>query len=151
MTDRIEGHCRCGQARFTVAGAPLITMACHCTGCRRMTGSAFSLSSLYSADAFALVAGDPVLGGLRAQARHYFCPACMSWLYTRPAGMDAFVNVRATLLGDAAAYRPFIETYTSEALPWAQTGAVHSYARFPEEADFPALLAAFARQSGAAA
>jgi hypothetical protein len=151
MTNRIEGHCRCGQARFTVAGAPLITMACHCTGCRRMTGSAFSLSSLYSADAFALVAGDPVLGGLRAQARHYFCPACMSWLYTRPAGMDAFVNVRATLLGDAAAYRPFIETYTARRCPGPRPAPSTATPASPRRRISPALLAAFARQSGAAA
>ena len=151
MADKIEGHCRCGQVRFTVAGAPLITMACHCTGCQLMTGSAFSLSSLYAAEAFELVAGEPVLGGLRRETRHYFCPDCMSWLYTRPEGMDAFVNVRATLLADAAAYRPFMETFTTEALPWARTAAAHSFERLPEEADFPALLTEFGKQSSAAA
>lgn len=148
MADNIEGHCRCGQVRFTVAGAPLITMACHCTGCQRMTGSAFSLSSLYPAGMFELTAGDPVVGGLRGGTRHYFCPACLSWLLTRPEGMDAFVNVRSTMLSDAAAHAPFIETFTSESLIWAKTGAAHSYERFPEEADFPALLEAFAASSG---
>jgi hypothetical protein len=127
-----------------VASGPLITFACHCTGCQQMTGSAYSLSSLYPADAFAVTAGEPVLGGLRAGTRHYFCPACMSWLFTRPEGMDAFVNVRATLLEDAGSYRPFIEAYTAEGLPWAKTGAVHSYDRVPDEADFPALMQEFA-------
>ena len=74
MTDRIEGQCRCGQVRFTVAGAPLVTMACHCTGCQRMTGSAFSLSSLYPAIMFEVTAGEPVLGGLRGGARHFSAP-----------------------------------------------------------------------------
>jgi hypothetical protein len=91
-----------------------------------------------------VTAGEPVLGGLRRAHRQYFCPACMSWLFTRPEGMDAFVNVRATLLEGARDYRPFIETYTSEALPWALTQAVHSYDTIPDEADFPALLAEFA-------
>jgi hypothetical protein len=68
----------------------------------------------------------------------------MSWLFTRPEGMDAFVNLRSTLLEGARDYRPFIEAYTSEALPWALTGAAHSYDTLPDEADFPALLAAFA-------
>ena len=122
-------------------------MTCHCTGCQRMSASAFSLSSLYPADRFELTAGEPVLGGLRAATRHYFCPSCMSWLYTRPEGMDAVVSVRATLFGEAAGFAPFIETFTSERLPWASTGAAHSFARFPLEADFPALLTAFASRS----
>jgi hypothetical protein len=32
-----HGGRRCGQVRFTVFGRPLLTMACHCTGCQRMT------------------------------------------------------------------------------------------------------------------
>jgi hypothetical protein len=149
MAELIEGRCRCGEIRFAVDGPPLVTMACHCTGCQRMTASAFSLSSLHLGKAFRLLAGEPVLGGLRAETRHFFCPSCMSWLFTRPEGMDAFVNVRSTLLDNAAVYTPFVETFTNEKLPWAQTGAVHSFERFPEEADFPTLLAEFAERSAA--
>lgn len=119
-------------------------MACHCIGCQRMTASAFSLSSLYPSDALEVTAGSPVIGGLRGATRHYFCPDCMSWLFTRPEGMDAFVNVRSTMLDDTRGYRPFVETYTSEKLGWAATGAVHSFETFPPEQLFPELLAAFA-------
>ena len=139
-----EGACRCGEVRFRAEGAPLVTMACHCTGCRRMTASAYSLSSLYPSDAFAVIAGEPVIGGLRGATRHYFCPACLSWLFTRPEGLDAFVNVRSALLDDAEAHAPFLETWTVERLPWASTGAVHGFERFPPEAAFPGLLAEFA-------
>lgn len=153
MADFQEGGCRCGQVRFRVQGAPLVTMACHCTGCQRMTASAFSLSSLYPSDAFEVTAGEPVIGGLHGATRHFFCPRCMSWLFTRWEGPADFVNVRATLLDDARAYRPFIETCTSEKLPWAATGAVHGFEAFPEPERFPALLTEFAdrRRAEAAA
>lgn len=147
LAERVEGRCRCGKLHLAVAGRPLLTMACHCTGCQRMTGSAFSLSSAYPADRFSLVAGEPVLGGLRAGTRHYFCGDCMSWLYTRPQGLEDFVNVRSTLLDDAVDYTPFIEAWTSEKLPWAATGAVHSFETVPEEASFPTLLAEYAEQT----
>jgi hypothetical protein len=87
--------------RFSVTGKPLLTMACHCTGCQRMTASAYSLSSLYPSSSFEVTAGEPVIGGLRKETRHYFCPACLSWVFTRPEGLDAFVNVRATMLENA--------------------------------------------------
>ena len=145
-----EGSCRCREVRFEVRGDPLVTMACHCTGCQKMTASAFSLSALYPSAAFEIVEGDPVVGGLRGADKHMFCPSCMSWLFTRPAGLDDFVNVRASMLDDARAFRPFLETYTSEMLPWAQTGAVHSFEKFPPQEQFPALLAEYAKASPSA-
>ncbi len=140
-----EGGCRCGRVRFRVGAWPLITMACHCTGCQRMTASAFSLSALYPTGGFEVTEGQPVIGGMHGAARHFFCPHCMSWLFTRPEGTDDFVNVRATLLDDSTGFQPFVETFTSEMLPWAKTPAVHSFEKLPPENEFPALLADYAR------
>ena len=145
-----EGACRCGQVRLGIDARPLITMACHCTGCQRMTGSAFSLSALLPSSGFRVAAGEPVIGGLHGATRHYFCTRCMSWLFTRPDGADDLVNVRATLLDDARSFRPFVETWTSEMLPWAKTPARHSFAKFPPMERFPELLAEFAAMDGQA-
>jgi hypothetical protein len=153
MTDRQGAHdgtCRCGQVQFRVKGEPIVTMACHCTGCQRMTASAFSLSALYASDNFEVVQGEPVIGGLHGATRHFFCPHCMSWLFTRPEGMDAFVNVRTAMLEDPARFTPYVETWTSEKLPWATTPAVHSFATLPPMEKYPELVAAFAEQSGRA-
>lgn len=137
------GSCRCGQVEFEVSAPPLLTMACHCRGCQKMTASAFSLSVAVPADGFRLITGDPVIGGLHGASRHYFCPSCMSWLFTRPEGMEAFVNVRSTLLDERNWDVPFIETCTSEKLPWASTPAKHSYERFPPPEDYETLVAEY--------
>ncbi len=140
-----DGGCRCGQVRFRVIGAPLVTMACHCTGCQRMTASAFSLSALYPSSNVEVVQGEPVIGGLHGATRHFFCPHCMSWLFTRPEGLDDLINVRATMLDDAKGFTPFMETYTGEALPWAKTPAVHSFETLPPMERYSDLLEEFAR------
>ena len=36
---------RCGQVRIKISGPPLVTIACHCIGCQRMSSSAFSPSA----------------------------------------------------------------------------------------------------------
>jgi len=140
-----HGACRCGQVTLRLQGKPLMTMACHCTGCQKMTASAFSLSSLFPIDAFEVTAGEPVIGALHGEHRHLFCPRCLSWMFSQPKGMDAFVLVRSTLLDDAASYRPFIETRTAEKLPWATTPAVHSFEDYPPPDRYPALMAEFAK------
>lgn len=139
----IEGGCRCGHVRFRITAAPLITGACHCTGCQRMSGSAFSVSIAYPSEGFDVIAGDPVIGGLHADPKHYFCPHCMSWMFTRPEQVPWLVNVRATMLDDTTGYAPFMETFTDEKLPWATTPAVRSYPRFPEFDEYEALTADF--------
>lgn len=135
------GRCRCGATEFVARGWPLLTMICHCSGCRQMTGSAFSCSALYPASAFAVTQGAPVLGGLRREFRHYFCPECLSWLYTRPPHSEDFVNVRSTLLDEPRVQWPFIETHTAEQLPWVRTPAVHRFSRLPPPERFEALIA----------
>lgn len=127
-----------------ITAPPLITMACHCTGCQRMTASAYSLSVAVPADGFEVVAGEPVIGGLHGASRHHHCPHCKSWLFTRPEGLDWLVNVRASMLDDHAWYAPFVETCTREGFPWATTGAPHRFEGMPGDADMMPLVEAFA-------
>jgi hypothetical protein len=142
-----EGGCRCGRVRIRISAAPLLTMACHCTGCQTMSASAFSLSVAVPPQGFEVTQGETVIGGLHGEGEHNFCPHCMSWMFTRPEGMDAFVNVRATLLDDTGWAVPFVETYTCEKLPWVSTPAAHSYEKFPAFEDFEGLIKAYAARA----
>ena len=141
-----EGGCRCGAVRFRVTQSPLITMACHCNGCQKMSGSAFSTSVAFPAEGFEVMKGEPVIGGLKqADLPHYFCPDCMSWMFTRPAALDFMVNIRATLFDETGWYAPFVETQTEEKLSWAETGAPHGFERFPGLDDMGPLIEAYAK------
>ena len=138
------GGCRCGQVRIEVNAPPPITMACHCAGCQRMSASAFSLSAAIPAKGFHIIRGETVTGGLHGAARHFFCPRCMSWMFTRPEGIDWFVNLRPTMLDDPTGFAPFIESWTSEKLAFAETGAEHSYETFPPLEAYDGLMRDFA-------
>ncbi len=142
----LDGGCRCGQVRFRVSAIPIMTMACHCTGCQRMSSSAYSLSTAIPREGFDVLEGAPVIGGLHGASRHHFCPHCMSWMFTEPEGLDFMVNVRPTMLDDNRWFAPYVETYTSEMLPWAATSAVRSYEKFPPREDYDGLIRDFAAQ-----
>ena len=139
------GGCRCGQVRLEVTAPPLLASACHCTGCQRMSSSAFSLSLAIPAEGFRVTEGEPVIGGLHGATRHYFCPHCMSWMFTRPEGMDGLVNLRVTMLDAHGWFVPLVEFWTSEGLPWARTPAPHSFATEPADEAFPGFVEEYAR------
>jgi hypothetical protein len=140
-----NGGCRCGRTRVRVSAPPLLASACHCTGCQRMTAGAFSLTLTIPAAGFAVTAGEPVIGGLRGSTRHFFCPYCMSWMFTRAEGLDQFVNLRPSMLDDHGWFVPLIEVWTREKLPWAATPARHSFATQPELHEYAPFVEEFAR------
>jgi hypothetical protein len=141
-----EGGCMCGEIRFQVSAPPLLTMACHCRGCQRLSASAFSLTIAVPSEGFAVTRGEAAVGGMHGPHRQLYCPRCKNWVFTRPDGMDFFFNVRATMLDDHDWYVPFVEVHTSERLPWAATPAVHSFATQPDLEGYAPLVEAFARE-----
>jgi hypothetical protein len=144
----LTGSCRCGGLRFRATQAPLITSACHCTGCQKMTSSAFSLSALFAAEAFEVTEGTTVAGGSGPASGHRFCPSCLTWTFTQPPGLEGYVNVRSTLFDDTGWIRPFIETFVCEKLPFAESGAERGFERFPDMDGFPALVADYSAWAG---
>lgn len=143
-----EGGCRCSKLRFRVTSPPLLTGACHCVSCQKMSASAYSLTVSLPAEGFELTEGEPVIGGLHgATARHHHCDWCKSWVYTRVSlpGFD-LVNLRATMLDDASWFEPYVEFWTADRLPWAITPATHSFTTDPEMEAYQPLTAEFAER-----
>ena len=142
------GACQCGALRFRADKAPLLTAACHCRDCQRMTGAPYAAIAMIPADGFKILAGEPVRGGLRrGERKHFFCADCMTAVFTRITGReDKYVNVRATLFDDATWFAPFVEIWTETRLPFAVTGAPHAFPRFPEPEEFMPLVAAYAAE-----
>ena len=144
-----EGGCRCGAVRVRVTAPPLLASACHCTGCQKMSASAFALTLSIPSEGFEVIRGETVIGGLRGpQVHHHQCDTCKGWVFTRVEGLDFFVNLRPTMLDHHGWFAPFVEVWTSEKLPWAETGAVHSFATQPDMDTYQALIADY-RERGA--
>ncbi|PZO55669.1 MAG: aldehyde-activating protein [Alphaproteobacteria bacterium] len=141
-----SASCQCGQVKMRITAPPMVSMACHCRSCQRLTGGAYSLTLLIPAEGFAVVEGEPVIGGMhRAELAHHFCPHCKNWLFTRPQGMP-FVNFRPTMLNDASWVQPYAESCIEDRLPGAITGAKYSFEGFPPPEKYGELMAGYARE-----
>lgn len=76
--DRIrEGGCLCGAIRFRVRGEPLRVGICHCTDCRKTSGSAFVTYAVWPRLAFTTSDGKGT-----EYAGRSFCGTCGSRLFS---------------------------------------------------------------------
>ncbi|PBC09662.1 aldehyde-activating protein [Mesorhizobium sp. WSM3859] len=67
-----SGGCLCGAARYVVAGEPLRVGLCHCTDCKRTSGSAYAAFAVWPRSAYQ---GTGKLGTFKGRS---FCPMCGS-------------------------------------------------------------------------
>lgn len=144
-----NASCLCGEVKMRVSAPPLVAMACHCTGCQRLTSGAYSLTLMLPIAGFEVLEGETELGALhREESQHHYCSHCKSWLYTTAPGLAArgVLNFRPTMLEDASWVVPYIESYVTEKLPGVVTGAKHSFPQFPTPDKYPELMAGFARE-----
>jgi hypothetical protein len=53
-----DGGCLCGAVRFRISAPPLLKMACHCTGCQKLSASAYSLTIAIPTAGFEITRGE---------------------------------------------------------------------------------------------
>ena len=75
-----KAHCCCGSCSIEVEGEPVLNALCHCTNCKRRTGSAFGWSAYFADERVVGRRGDfclYVIAGGNPQQR-WFCAICGS-------------------------------------------------------------------------
>lgn len=132
----IDGSCLCGAVHVQATQLPILTLACHCRDCQKLTASAYSLTAIMPSEGFSVLKGQLIVGGRKSnQRQHFYCGECMTFMYTRLNGKEERVNVRTCIFDNAAAMAPFIEVVTAEKLPWASVTSTHSFTSFPKTSD----------------
>ena len=114
----LAGKCFCGAVRYAVQGEFLYAAYCHCSNCRRTTGSAFKPFAGIERGKLILEAGAEsllVFGGENANDTH--CGKCGSLLYSVVRG-GGFVHVAMGTLVDDPGIRPTHHIFVGSKAPW---------------------------------
>jgi len=117
----LAGECHCRAVRYTVADAFEYALNCHCSNCRRATGSAFKPFAGIARDRLKLVRGDHDLlihGGASTKSPHdVHCKHCGSLLWS-VVREGAFVHVAMGTLVDPPSIRPKAHIFAGSRAPW---------------------------------
>src|SRR5574344_297102 len=85
MKDRpmLTGRCLCGAVRYEVAKPIDSLVFCHCSRCRKESGSAFDSIAVLDEGDFRLAEGSmPTHAYEAAGGTRYSCPECSSTVYS---------------------------------------------------------------------
>ena len=95
------GSCLCGEVSYEITGNLGIFQYCHCSRCRKFTGSAHAANIIVAPDQFRWLKGDQSVGRYEiAKANHFatsFCKKCGSSLPWMAKSGKTFVIPAGTL------------------------------------------------------
>ncbi|RQH04482.1 GFA family protein [Paraburkholderia dinghuensis] len=129
----LRGQCLCGTVHYAVDDAFVYALNCHCTKCRRATGSAFKpFAGIERQKLVVTRGGENLLTFGDAKSNHdVHCARCGSLLYSvvREGG---WVHVTLGTLDDSPAIRPSAHIFVGSKAPWFEiTDTLPQYDEFP--------------------
>jgi hypothetical protein len=112
------GMCFCGAVRYSVADEFEYALNCHCSDCRRTTGSAFKPFAGIERHKFTVTQGEErllIYGDATGHDAH--CSTCGSLLYSVVRD-GAYVHVTLGTLVDTPTIRPTAHIFVGSKAPW---------------------------------
>lgn len=114
----LTGKCFCGAVQYSVPDAFTYALNCHCSNCRRTTGSAFKPFAGIVRREFTVTQGaDQLLIYGEEKTHDAHCKHCGSLLYSVVRG-GAYVHVALGTLMDAPTLRPTAHIFVGSKAPW---------------------------------
>jgi len=118
MAAKLAGKCFCGAVCYVVADEFAYAMNCHCSNCRRTTGSAFKPIAGIERGKLSVAEGrDKLLVYGNELCNDTHCRQCGSLLYS-VVRSGAWLHVAMGTLVDAPAIRPTHHIFVGSKAPW---------------------------------
>jgi hypothetical protein len=115
---KLSGKCLCGAVQYAVADEFRYAANCHCSNCRRATGSAFKPFAGIESNKLALTEGADKLLIFGGESNHdAHCGVCGSLLYSLVRN-GGYVHVPMGTLVDTPAIRPTAHIFVGSKAPW---------------------------------
>lgn len=121
MSKKTKGSCLCGDVTYQFSGPEMVFQYCHCSRCRKFTGSAYAANIIIDPQQFEWLSGETSVGRFEhPDARHFatcFCKQCGSSLPWLSKSGRAVVIPAGTLDEDPD-IRPIHNIFYQDRAPW---------------------------------
>lgn len=121
MTGTKTGSCLCGEVVYRYSGKSRVFQYCHCSRCRKVSGSAHAANLIVEPKQFEWLSGEALVGRYEEPgAKHFassFCKKCGSSLPWLTQSNKAVVIPAGTLDSDPME-QPKHQVYYKDKAPW---------------------------------
>jgi len=123
MPEIHEGRCLCGAVCYQTQGDPIEVGVCHCTNCRRRTGSAFGIGAYFAKEAVEITMGAPKAYEYHSDEtghwlRMEFCSECGTTVTWTAEFVPDQRAIAVGTLDDPNWLKPRWHVWTRSALRW---------------------------------
>jgi hypothetical protein len=118
----MKGQCLCGIVEFEVIGEIPYLYQCHCSECRKATGSSANAATFVTAENFKWISGEDKISSYRKPSgyRNDFCSVCGSTIPNPLRNTDK-VWVPAGLLEESNDLKVAVHLYMGSRASWERT------------------------------
>jgi hypothetical protein len=115
----LAGRCLCGAVHYAVKDEFVYALNCHCSNCRRATGSAFKSFAGIERNKLGITQGqaDLLIFGDENAAHDVRCKICGSLMFS-VVREGEFVHVTLGTLSDTSTIRPTAHIFVGSKAPW---------------------------------
>ncbi len=118
----LRGGCPCSAVRYALTRRPMTVHCCHCTSCKRETGSAFVLNAIIEREAITLEQGEIAVTTWPTESGRphdiHRCAACSGVVWSDYGRRRTMVFLRVCTLDEPARLPPDVHIFTRSKLPW---------------------------------
>lgn|SRR5690625_4964089 len=129
----LTGSCLCGSVKIRVSDQFQFIGYCHCSECRKWSGSAFATGGLVSSEEFEVTLGKEFVSCYHKSEETdlCFCSACGASLFSKKLKLGSYI-VRLGILDDTPTQRPNVHIFTASKAPWFElTDQLEKFEQLP--------------------
>ena len=115
-----SGKCLCGAIKIKVSGTISDIIHCHCSLCRKSTGSAYATNGFVSVNKFEIITGKEELKtySFKPGRNRHFCSCCGSPIYSSNEQDPSRIRVRLGILDSEINERPISHNFVTSKANW---------------------------------
>lgn len=121
-----QGSCLCGSIEYRLDGGVTDIIHCHCSLCRKASGSAYATNGFINASDLKLTDKNATLTFYESSEgkRKYFCKNCGSPIYSSNAQSPSRLRLRLGSLDCDISERPLSHNFVTSKANWEELDAV---------------------------
>jgi hypothetical protein len=130
-----RGSCLCGRVQYEIRGEVGLGFFCHCSRCRKATGTAFASNALVAMRDFVVIKGEECMKSFSVNGVHrIFCAECGSPIISKRDAMPEAVRVRLGTLDTPLSNGPSGHIFVDSKAEWFEIhGSLPRYPQLPPQ------------------